>query len=230
LRAEKSAAVRWAGAGEDTTCYFVDVLVGEDDALRNARARSRAAGLPAIEVAPNQGKLLALLTRMAGARRVLEFGTLAGYSTIWLARAVGPDGVVVSLELDPEHARVARANLDAAEVGDRVEVLVRPARDSAERMAEAGTAPFDLVFIDADKPNNPVYLESALALSRPGTVIVVDNVVRNGAVTDAGSSDPSVLGVRSLIAAVAADPRLDGTAVQTVGLKGWDGMLLALVR
>jgi predicted O-methyltransferase YrrM len=214
----------------DVDHYFVDALVEEDDALRGARDRARAAGLPSIEVAPNQGKLLALLARMSGARRVLEFGTLAGYSTIWLARAVGQDGVVISLELDPEHARVARVNLDAAGVGDRVEVLVGAARDSAEGLVENGTDPFDLVFIDADKPNNPVYLELALALSRPGTVLVVDNVVRKGQVTDPGSDDPSVIGVRDLVAAVAADPRLDGTAVQTVGVKGWDGFLLAMVR
>jgi predicted O-methyltransferase YrrM len=210
--------------------YFVGALVGEDDGLREARERARAAGLPMIEVAPNQGQLLALLARMAGAKRVLEFGTLAGYSTIWLARAVGPDGAVVTLELDPEHARVARANLDAAAVGERVRVLVGPARDSAEGLIENGTEPFDLVFIDADKPNNPVYLDLALRLSRPGTVIVVDNVVRNGQVIDAESSDPSVTGVRDLVDAVSADPRLDATALQTVGLKGWDGFLLAVVR
>jgi len=209
--------------------YFVDALVEDDDALRGARDRARAAGLPEIEVAPNQGKLLALLARMSGARRVLEFGTLAGYSTIWLARAVGKDGVVITLELDPEHARVARVNLDAAGVGDRVEVLVGAARDSAEGLVRNGTEPFDLVFIDADKPNNPVYLELALALGRPGTVIVVDNVVRKGQVADPGSADPSVIGVRDLVAAVAADPRLDATALQTVGLKGWDGLLLAVV-
>jgi caffeoyl-CoA O-methyltransferase len=214
----------------DVDRYFAEALVGEDDALRGALDRARAAGLPQIEVAPNQGKLLALLARMTGARRVLEFGTLAGYSTIWLARAAGPDGAVVTMELDPEHARVARGNLDAAGVGDRVEVLVGPARDSAQRLVEQGTEPFDLVFIDADKPSNPVYLDLALTLSRPGTVIVVDNVVRNGQVADAASSDPSVIGVRELVSAVAADPRLDATALQTVGVKGWDGFLLALVR
>ncbi len=214
----------------DVDRYFIDALVGEDDALREARERSRAAGLPAIEVAANQGKLLALLTRMAGVRRVLEFGTLAAYSTIWLARAVGPGGTVVSLEIDPRHARVARDNVDAAGVGERVEILIGPARESAGRLVEAGTEPFGLVFIDADKPNNPVYLELALALSRAGTVIVVDNVVRNGEVADPLSADASVTGVRDLVAAVAEHPDLDATALQTVGLKGWDGFLLAVVR
>jgi predicted O-methyltransferase YrrM len=215
---------------KDVDRYFVDALVREDDGLRGAGERAREAGLPQIEVAPNQGKLLGLLATMTGARRVLEFGTLAGYSTIWLARAAGPDGVVVSLELDPEHARVARVNLDAAGVGDNVDVLVGAARTSAERLVEQGTEPFDFVFIDADKPNNAVYLDLALALSHPGTVIVVDNVVRNGQVVDSGSADPSVIGVRDLVTAVAENPRLDATALQTVGLKGWDGFLLAVVR
>jgi predicted O-methyltransferase YrrM len=209
--------------------YFTGLLVDEDDALRAARESSVRTVLPMADVAPNQGAFLALVARMCGARRVLEFGTLAGYSTIWLARAVGQDGRVVTLEIDEPTAEVARENFVRAGVSDVVDLVVGPAAVSAEALVDAGTEPFDLVFIDADKPSNPTYLALALQLSRPGTVIVCDNVVRNGAVADAGSDDPRVAGVRAFTEMVAADPRLSGTVLQTVGAKGWDGFAIAVV-
>lgn len=206
--------------------YFGQTLGLEDAALVAARESSTQTTMPAAAVAPNQGALLALLAGMAGAARVLEFGTLAGYSTIWLARAVGPQGRVISLELEPGNAAVARTNLERAGVADRVDVLVGPAAESAQRLIDGDAEPFDLVFIDADKPSTPVYLQAALALTRPGAVIVIDNVVRDGAVVDADGDDPRVAGIRQAVADVAADPGLQATAVQTVGVKGWDGFLL----
>ncbi|MEH3033245.1 MAG: O-methyltransferase [Aeromicrobium erythreum] len=209
--------------------YFVDRLVVEDAALVDARRSAAAAGLPTHEVAANQGQLLAILCRMIGARRVLEIGTLAGYSTIWFARAVGTDGLVTSLEVDPVAADVARSNLRAADVADRVDVVLGPARDSLVRIVEAAPEPYDVVFIDADKGNNPHYLAAALELIRVGGIIVADNVVRNGEVVDEASQDERVVGTRALIDAMGSDPRLSATALQTVGLKGWDGLALALV-
>ena len=213
-------------AWREVDAYFVQALVGEDAALAAARESVRRTTMPRAEVAPNQGRLLALLCRMAGARRVLEFGTLAGYSTSWLARAVGDGGHVTTLELEAGNAAVARENFERAGVADRVEVLVGSAVESAAKLVEAGTEPFDFVFIDADKPNNPAYLRAALALSRPGSVIVIDNVVRDGAVLDPDSTDPRVQGVRAVVADIAADDRLEATALQTVGSKGWDGFIL----
>jgi len=210
----------------EVDAYFVDTLVDEDDALAGARESGHRTTMARAEVAPNQGKLLALLAQAAGATRVLEFGTLAGYSTIWLARAVGERGHVTTLELEAGNAAVARENLDRAGVGDRVDILVGPAAESARRLIEAATEPYDFVFIDADKPSNPEYLRASLALSRPGTVIVIDNVVRGGAVTDPDSADPRVHGVRAVLRDIAEDPRLDATALQTVGSKGWDGFTL----
>ncbi|MFJ5291019.1 MULTISPECIES: O-methyltransferase [unclassified Streptomyces] len=210
-------------AWREVDAYFVDTLVPEDKALVNARESGRRTTMPQAEVAPNQGKLLAMLCQMTGATRVLEFGTLAGYSTVWLARAVGDKGRVTSLELEEQNAEVARANLEDAGVADRVDVLVGPAGDSARRLVKDGVEPYDFVFIDADKPSNPEYLRASLALTRPGSVIVIDNVVRNGAVTDPDSDDARVQGVRTVLADIAADPRLDATALQTVGSKGWDG-------
>ncbi|MET9530973.1 O-methyltransferase [Streptomyces sp. NPDC006649] len=210
-------------AWREVDAYFVDTLVPEDKALVNARESGRRTTMPQAEVAPNQGKLLAMLCQMTGATRVLEFGTLAGYSTVWLARAVGDKGRVTSLELEEQNAEVARANLEDAGVADRVDVLVGPAGDSARRLVKDGAEPYDFVFIDADKPSNPEYLRASLALTRPGSVIVIDNVVRNGAVTDPDSDDARVQGVRTVLADIAADPRLDATALQTVGSKGWDG-------
>ncbi|WBH16487.1 O-methyltransferase [Sphingomonas radiodurans] len=203
--------------------YIVDRLIPNDPAfVRDANA---AAGLPDIDVSPAQGKFLHLLARSVGARRILEIGTLGGYSTIWFARAVGEGGRVVSLEINPHHAAVAVSNLAAAGVGDQVSVLVGPAVETLARLDGV----FDLVFIDADKPSNVAYLHEGLRLSRPGTVIVCDNVVREGDVLDTASDDPRVIGTRALFEAVAAEPRLSATAVQTVGTKKWDGFLIALV-
>ncbi|SEE79646.1 O-methyltransferase [Ruania alba] len=206
--------------------YLVDTLVAEDEALVTARESADDTTMPGAAVAPNQGKLLALLAGMIGAHRVLEFGALAGYSTIWLARAVGPQGRVVTLELSEQNAGVARRNVDHAGLGDVVEIMLGPAAESADRIIETGQAPFDLVFIDADKPNNARYLKAALELTRPGSVIVLDNVVRGGRVADPDSTDEDVHGVREALAIAAADPRLDGTALQTVGSKGWDGFAI----
>jgi predicted O-methyltransferase YrrM len=208
--------------------YLAATLIGGDPALDAALAANRTGGLPAIDVSPVQGKLLHLLARLIGARHILEVGTLGGYSTICLARALPADGRIVSLEIDPHHADVARANCDRAGVGDRVEIRVGPASNSlAALAAEAGT-PFDMAFIDADKPGNPAYVQAALGLSRPGGLIVVDNVVRAGRILDAGSKDEAVIGTRRLFDMIAAEPRLDATAIQTVGSKGWDG--LAIMR
>lgn len=203
--------------------YIVDRLIPDDPAF--ARTANAAAGLPDIDVSIAQGKFLHLLARAAGARRVLEIGTLGGFSTIWLARAVGVEGKVVSIEIDPHHAAIAEQNLATAGMAARVSVLVGVAAD----VLPSVEGPFDLVFIDADKPSNVIYLREALRLSRPGTVIVVDNVVREGAVIDAGSDDPRVQGTRALFDAIAAEPRLSATAVQTVGSKKWDGFLVAIV-
>lgn len=206
--------------------YFDDLLIPADPALDSALLRSTEAGLPAISVAANQGKLLHLLATMVRARRILEVGTLGGYSTIWLARAAGDDGNVVTLEADAQHAEVAEANLEAAGLGDRVEVRVGLALDTLPLLS----GPFDLSFIDADKQNNAEYFRWALRLSRPGSVIIVDNVVRGGRVADGDTDDPSVQGVRKLHEFIATEPRVDATALQTVGSKGYDGLTIALVR
>jgi predicted O-methyltransferase YrrM len=222
-----NAADQWTTVDE----YLVGAVVDEDDALREARAASHAAGLPPIEVTANQGALLSLFVRMVGGRRVLEVGTLGGYSTIWLARGAGPDGRVVTLELSPHHAQVARQNLDRAGVGESVEIVVGPAADALDALVAAGTTePFDLVFLDADKQNNARYLTAALSLTRPGSAIIVDNVVRAGAVADDTAADDRAQGSRDLLALVHAEPRLTATAIQTVGSKGWDGFVLALVN
>ncbi|MER8066785.1 O-methyltransferase [Streptomyces sp. NPDC094034] len=209
--------------------YFTDQLAPADEALSAALAASDAAGLPAIGVAPNQGKLLQLLARIQGARTVLEIGTLGGYSTIWLARALPEDGRLISLEYDPRHAEVARANLAHAGLDKIAEVRTGPALETLPVLAAEDAGPFDLVFIDADKRNNPHYVEWALKLTRPGSVIIIDNVARNGAVTDADSTDVSVQGTRRAIELMAEHPRLSATAVQTVGSKGYDGFALAHV-
>jgi predicted O-methyltransferase YrrM len=205
-------------------------LLGDDPALDAALEANKAGGLPAIDVSPVQGKLLHLLARAAGARRILEVGTLGGYSTIWLARALPDDGRVVTLEIDPHHAEVARANLDRAGIGARVDIRVGPALETFAALTAAGEAPFDLVFIDADKQNNANYVRAAIGLARPGALIIVDNVVREGRVLDADSEDPMVQGTRRLFDMLADEPRLDATAIQTVGVKKWDGLVVALVR
>jgi predicted O-methyltransferase YrrM len=209
--------------------YITDLLVPADAALDAALEASEAAGLPAIGVAPNQGKLLMLLAQLQGARRILEIGTLGGYSTIWLARALPADGRLTTLEANPEYAEVARGNLARAGFAGMVEVRVGPALETLPRLAEEGLAPFDVVFIDADKPSTPEYFRWALRLARRGTLIVVDNVVRDGAVADAASEDESVRGIRRFNELAAAEPRVSATAIQTVGSKGYDGFALALV-
>ncbi|MFL6127165.1 O-methyltransferase [Actinophytocola sp.] len=209
----------------DVDDYISGLLVGPDEALENALAASDRAGLPQINVAPNHGKLLNLIARIHGARRILEFGTLAGYSTIWLARALPADGELITLEADPHHAEVAKGNIAAAGLADRVEVKVGKALDTLPTLD--GT--FDLFFIDADKANNPAYVRWALDHSRPGTVIIVDNVVRGGRVLDADSTDPSVVGTRELATLLANEPRVSATMVQTVGGKGYDGFALVVV-
>ena len=209
--------------------YYSDVLVKQDQALDTALRDSDAAGLPPINVTPNQGKFLHLMARICGARSILEIGTLGGYSTIWLARALPDGGRLVTLEAEPRHAEVARANIARAGLADRVEVRVGRALDTLPQLEADGIGPFDFVFIDADKPSNPDYVEWALKITRPGSVIIVDNVVRGGAVADSGSEDSAVLGVRRMNELIAADQRLTATAVQTVGSKGYDGMLVALV-
>ncbi|QEV17875.1 O-methyltransferase [Streptomyces alboniger] len=213
--------------------YFTDLLAPADEALAAALRDSDAAGLPRISVSPNQGKLLQLLARTQGARRILEIGTLGGYSTIWLARALPADGRLITLEYKQEHAEVARGNLARAGLDKLTEVRVGPALDSLAALGAEhaeNPAPFDLVFIDADKVNNPHYVEWSLKLTRPGSLIVLDNVVRGGAVTDAADPDPSVRGTRAALDLMARHPELEATAIQTVGTKGYDGFALARVR
>lgn len=217
-------------AWRDVDRYLSDLLVGPDAVLAETLDSSAREGLPAIEVAPTHGKLLHLLARMTRARRVLEVGTLGGYSTIWLARALPDEGRVVTLEALQHHADVARANLERAGLANRVEVRVAPAAESLEGLVREGAAPFDLVFLDADKASNAAYLEWALRLTRPGSVIVCDNVVRGSRVLDESGSDADIAGIRAFLELVATDPRVDATAIQTVGFKGWDGFALALVN
>ena len=210
--------------------YLVDKLLGDDPVLDAVLEANHAAGLPAMDVSPVQGKLLQLLARMAGARRVLEIGTLGGYSTIWLARALPADGHVVTLEAQPSHAAVAEANFARAGVAERIDLRVGPALETLPVLAREGGGPFDLVFIDADKENNLAYLDWALRLGRVGSVIVFDNVVRQSRVLDAASIDPSTQGVQRLFDQLARDSRLSATAIQTVGVKGWDGFALVRVE
>ena len=208
--------------------YITSVLLEPDEALDAARAASAAAGLPAIAVSPAQGKLLHLLARMINARRILEIGTLAGYSTIWLARALPPDGCLITLESQPRHAEVARANIARARLADLVDVRIGEALDTVPRLAEAEEL-FDLVFIDADKPHNADYFTWSVRLTRPGGVIIVDNVVRGGNVLEADTADPDVQGVRRLNEVMAAEPSVSATTIQTVGAKGYDGFTIAVV-
>ncbi|MGI8772361.1 MAG: O-methyltransferase [Acidobacteriaceae bacterium] len=209
--------------------YFTDLLVAPDPALNAALDASNAAGLPPISVAPNEGKLLQLLARMQRAHTILEIGTLGGYSTVWLARALAPGGRLITLEADAKHADVARANLARAGLAEVVEVRLGPAIETLPQLAAEGRGPFDLIFIDADKESYAEYLGWALKLSRIGTVILADNVVRDGAVVDAGSDDSRVQGVRRFNELLARERRVSATAIQTVGSKGYDGFALALV-
>jgi predicted O-methyltransferase YrrM len=210
--------------------YFERHLALSESALVAALADSSAAGLPAINVTPALGRLLALLAQATGARRILEVGTLGGYSTIWMARALPADGLLVTLELNQHHAAVAQRNIERAGVADRVKIVVAPASDTLRSMIADDAEPFDLVFIDADKERSLEYFEAALALSHPGTLIIVDNVVRNGAVVDAAATDPMVLGIQRLVDRLAGESRVSATAIQTVGGKGYDGFLLARVN
>jgi predicted O-methyltransferase YrrM len=209
--------------------YFGDLLIARDEKLDAALAANQKAGLPAIDVSRLQGKFLELLVRISGARRILEIGTLGGYSTIWLARGLPEGGRIVTLEFDPHHAEVARANLEHAGVLDRVDLRVGRAIDTLPKLENTADSPFDLIFIDADKESYPEYLDWTLRLSRVGTVIVADNVVRDGRVVEADCDDERVRGVRRFTERLAAEPRLNATVLQNVGTKGYDGLALAVV-
>lgn len=208
--------------------YMISQLIPQDDVLQKVLENNKLAGLPEHDVAANQGQLLALFVRMTQARRVLEIGTLGAYSSIWMARALPADGELITLEADPVHAGVARKNIQLAGLTERITLIEGPALRSLEQLGEVPA--FDLIFIDADKPNNPGYLEWALHYSRPGTLIVGDNVVRDGEVINGQSDDARVQGVRRFIEMIGDNPRLTATALQTVGIKGWDGFTLAIVN
>ena len=209
--------------------YIAELFLPPDPALEAALASSAAAGLPAISVSPTQGKLLHLLARIQKARRILELGTLGGYSTIWLARALPPDGQLISLEVNPKHAEVAQTNLARAGLTSVVEIRLGRAVDTLQQLATEGRGPFDLIFIDADKPGYADYLQWSLKLARQGTLIIADNVVRKGAVADPDSKDENVHGIRKFNEALAAEKRVTTTVIQTVGSKGYDGLALILV-
>ena len=209
----------------DVDTYLEGVLIGDDKVLEATREASRAAGLPDIAVSPTQGKLLYLMARMIGAKRILEVGTIGGYSAIWLARALPVSGELITLEFDPKHADVARSNIKNAGLGDRVKVLTGAAIDTLPTLSGS----FDFSFIDADKKSNPDYFQWALKLSRRGGVIVVDNVIREGRVIETGTNDANIEGIRRLNTMLAAEPRVSATAIQTVGIKGYDGLAIALV-
>jgi predicted O-methyltransferase YrrM len=209
--------------------YLVDLFVPPDPALDRTLETSAAGGLPSINVAPNQGKFLHLLAKIRGATRILEIGTLGGYSTIWLARALPRQGKLITLESELAHLQVAKSNIAFAGLTDRIDFFFGPAEQTLAQFVAQGHPPFDMIFIDADKPSYPFYLQWALKLCARGTLIIADNVIRNGAVIDGNSVDPKVLGVRQFNKMVAAEPRLRATAIQTVGSKGYDGFTMALV-
>jgi predicted O-methyltransferase YrrM len=217
---------RWSAVEQ----YLVQALTISDPVLDAALADALAGGLPAIEIAPTAGKLLQLLARLCGSRKILEIGTLGGYSTIWLGRVLPPGGRLITLEADEQHAVIARANIARAGLGEIVDIRLGLALDTLPKIQSEGLAPFDFFFIDADKSNNPDYFQWALKLSRPGSVIVIDNVVRDGKILDKTSSDKDIQGVRRLFQVAASETRVSVTAIQTVGSKGWDGFLLALVE
>ena len=209
--------------------YFNGLLVPPDPALDGALQRQVDAGLPHINVAPNQGKLLHLIARIHGTHTILEIGTLGGYSTIWLARALPEGGRLISLEIDPRHAEVARHNIEQAGLAGKVDIRLGSAHDTLPKLVDEGAGPFDLVFIDADKPSAPAYLDWALKLTKPGSLIIIDNVVRNGGVSDASSTDANIHGVRRALEMLASNPNIEATAIQTVGGKGYDGFAIGLV-
>lgn len=209
--------------------YIVDQFFEPDPILDANLKDSAAAGLPTINVTAPQGRMLGMLSQLQGARKILEIGTLGGYSTTWLARSLPADGHLTTLEVDPKHAEVARANLERAGLSDKVEVRLGPALETLPKLESEGRGPFDLIFLDADKPGNADYFQWALKLSRRGSLIVIDNVVRDGKVLDASSKDPAVQGVRRLNEVMTAEPRVTVTIIQTVSAKGYDGFALALV-
>jgi predicted O-methyltransferase YrrM len=225
MKKKQNERRQWAAVDR----YFEERLLRPDESLDAALRANSNAGLPAIDVTPLQGKFLELLVRISGARRILEVGTLGGYSTIWLARALPEDGHLVTLELVPRHAKIARANLELAGLLNRVELREGRAGESLERLVVEDPGPFDMIFIDADKAGNPEYLQWSLKLSRPGTVIILDNVVRDGRVIDTEDPDPDIQGIRRFTELVAAEPRLSATVLQTVAGKGYDGFALAVV-
>jgi predicted O-methyltransferase YrrM len=209
--------------------YLAETLIPNDSVLDAALAANAAGGLPSIDVSPTQGKWLHLLAKIQGATHILEIGTLGGYSTIWLARALPPEGRLITMEFSPKHAEVAQQNIARAGLSHLVEIRIGAAADSLAKLYAEETTPFDLIFIDADKPNNPTYLEWALKFSRSGTLIVVDNVIRDGEIANPASTDPSITGTRAMFEMLAANPRVSATALQTVGSKGYDGFAIALV-
>jgi predicted O-methyltransferase YrrM len=223
---ESSSQALWTAVDR----YIDESLIPSDPILEDSLRANAEAHLPSIDVAPNQGKFLHLLARIQGSRRILEIGTLGGYSTIWLTRALPIDGKLVTLEVDPNHASVATANIQRAGLSSKVELRLGPALESLSQLHAEASPPFDFIFIDADKPNNPAYLEWSLRLSRPGTVIVCDNVVREGGIIDPDSTDPMIQGTRHLFELLTANPRIDATCVQTVGGKGHDGFILGVVK
>jgi predicted O-methyltransferase YrrM len=225
FKPDQGSLDRWAAVDR----YFSEQLSLSDPVLNAAMAANKSAELPAIDVAPNQGKLLHMLAQLVGARRILEIGTLGGYSTIWLARALPADGRLITLEFSPKHAEIAHANIARADLSDLVEIRIGAALDTLPRLQKENSEPFDLIFIDADKSNNSEYVRWALKFSRPGTLIIIDNVVRDGAVIDADSTDKDVQGARRLFELLASEPRISSTAIQTVGVKGYDGFAFALV-
>lgn len=215
---------QWSAVDE----YLVNSLIQDDPIFAKILANNSAAGLPAIDVAPNQGQFLQLLVQITQATRILEIGTLGAYSSVWMARALPADGKLVTLEASPHHAEVAKKNIQLAGLETVIELHLGPAVETLPKLA--GCAPFDLIFIDADKPSNPIYLEWALKYSRPGTLIIGDNVVRNGGVINPESTDPGIKGTRTFIELMGNNPRLTATALQTVGSKGWDGFSIARVK
>ncbi len=210
--------------------YLAATVVGSDAVLDEALRLSKEAGLPQIAVSPAQGKLLQIIALATGARRILEIGTLGGYSTIWLGRALPPGGTLVTIEVEPAHAEVAWANLERAGLTEVVHLRLGPALQVLPQLEAEQADPFDMVFIDADKPSNPEYLSWAFRLTRPGSTIIVDNVVRDGSVLDESGTDAAVIGTRMMLQTMGSDPRLSATAIQTVGVKGYDGLAIAVVR
>jgi predicted O-methyltransferase YrrM len=209
--------------------YLAETLIPADPVLDAAMAANTAAELPAIDVTPTQAKFLHLLAKIQGAKRILEIGTLGGYSTIWLARALPQDGKLITMEFEPRHAAVAQVNIQNAGLDHIAEIRIGRAADSLAQLHQESPAPFDLIFIDADKPSNPIYLEWAVRLSRKGTLIIVDNVIREGEIANAASQDAAITGTRTMFEMLGANPHLEATALQTVGSKGYDGFAMALV-